>query len=628
MVAELRGSADQLSNTDARIEVVEDIAKLLKDVRQSLQGTQTQLSNTLGVLDTTRENLEQMRNDLSHVKTNHEELVMKHIEDKVIDVPVVLQREAPMIQKMLKTADDSTIRAQIAELLRPNTSESEDEQPGLKEYMDVPYANPITQTVEKTVEVPQMQCTDGIVGVPDLTQRRIPTVQTAQRTVKVPKIVPQDMITQRTAEKVVDIPVPRFVEEIIEIFKVFDRDGNGFINAADLRHMMTNLGEKLTDEFLSLMDRKMKETEEELVEAFNVFSQDRVQQRNVEQITQTPAVSLAEKIMERSIEETINIPIPHVMEKTIEGVKLMPQERVQNCTVEQFIDMPVMMQHQVRETVEVPQTQFIDKAVDVPVIEQRQVPIVRKVQKTVEVPQTQFINKVVDVPVHMQRPVPAVQVVQKTAEATRIQFIDRTVDIPAVQHRQVPTVQTVQKTVEIPQIASPAENDHLIQEAELENHRTAMRKTSIVKEMRSKFEVGHTNRAHARSWLDKNRWGENTVEVPKVQYIDKVADISLDVRRQVSTTQAAQHDTQLVDEAVHVPALTHNEIPTVPDDPCLSETADGDRLEHENKKRRLPMPVEAVSESRTDESDFDRFDDLVLPSPEGKDPLREHRLRQ
>ena len=30
------------------------------------------------------------------------------------------------------------------------------------------------------------------------------------------------------------------------------------------------------------------------------------------------------------------------------------------------------------------------------------------------------------------------------------------------------------------------------------------------------------------------------------------------------------------------------------------------------------MPAEAVFESRADESDFDRFDDLVLPSPEGK----------
>jgi calmodulin len=37
-------------------------------------------------------------------------------------------------------------------------------------------------------------------------------------------------------------------EEIREAFKVFDKDGNGFISAAELRHVMTNLGEKLSDE--------------------------------------------------------------------------------------------------------------------------------------------------------------------------------------------------------------------------------------------------------------------------------------------------------------------------------------------------------------------------------------------
>ena len=37
-------------------------------------------------------------------------------------------------------------------------------------------------------------------------------------------------------------------EELMEAFKVFDKDGNGFISAAELRHVMTNLGEKLTED--------------------------------------------------------------------------------------------------------------------------------------------------------------------------------------------------------------------------------------------------------------------------------------------------------------------------------------------------------------------------------------------
>ena len=37
-------------------------------------------------------------------------------------------------------------------------------------------------------------------------------------------------------------------EELKKAFRVFDKDDNGFISAAELRHVMTNLGEKLTDE--------------------------------------------------------------------------------------------------------------------------------------------------------------------------------------------------------------------------------------------------------------------------------------------------------------------------------------------------------------------------------------------
>ncbi|KAL0213495.1 hypothetical protein RCL1_007121 [Eukaryota sp. TZLM3-RCL] len=46
------------------------------------------------------------------------------------------------------------------------------------------------------------------------------------------------------------------VEEIREAFRVFDKDGNGYISAAELRHVMTNLGEKLTDEEIDEMIRE------------------------------------------------------------------------------------------------------------------------------------------------------------------------------------------------------------------------------------------------------------------------------------------------------------------------------------------------------------------------------------
>ncbi len=38
--------------------------------------------------------------------------------------------------------------------------------------------------------------------------------------------------------------------------QVFDRDNNGFISAAELRHVMTSIGEKLTDEEVDEMIRE------------------------------------------------------------------------------------------------------------------------------------------------------------------------------------------------------------------------------------------------------------------------------------------------------------------------------------------------------------------------------------
>ncbi|KAJ3211166.1 hypothetical protein HDU82_006586 [Entophlyctis luteolus] len=79
----------------------------------------------------------------------------------------------------------------------------------------------------------------------------------------------QDMINEVDADGNGTIDFPEFLtmmarkmkdtdseEEIKEAFKVFDKDGNGFISAAELRHVMTNLGEKLTDEEVDEMIRE------------------------------------------------------------------------------------------------------------------------------------------------------------------------------------------------------------------------------------------------------------------------------------------------------------------------------------------------------------------------------------
>merc|ERR1711865_79189 len=70
----------------------------------------------------------------------------------------------------------------------------------------------------------------------------------------------QDMINEVDADGSGTIDFPEFLNlmarKMKEAFKVFDKDGNGFISAAELRHVMTNLGEKLTDEEVDEMIRE------------------------------------------------------------------------------------------------------------------------------------------------------------------------------------------------------------------------------------------------------------------------------------------------------------------------------------------------------------------------------------
>ena len=42
-------------------------------------------------------------------------------------------------------------------------------------------------------------------------------------------------------------------EEIRDAFRVFDRDSNGYVSAAELKHIMTNIGEKLTEQEVNEM---------------------------------------------------------------------------------------------------------------------------------------------------------------------------------------------------------------------------------------------------------------------------------------------------------------------------------------------------------------------------------------
>ena len=128
----------------------------------------------------------------------------------------------------------------------------------------------VPQVVEQIIEVPKMaeQMLDVLV------------LEILEQLVKWPSTISEDRIQERTAERIVDIPVPQDVEELVEVSRV---------------------------------------------------SQDMIQQRSVEQTDETPDFSFAANIIEKLVTQTqgktqqvVNtrvqhvVPLLQIVKKTVE----------------------------------------------------------------------------------------------------------------------------------------------------------------------------------------------------------------------------------------------------------------------------------------------------------------------
>jgi len=48
-------------------------------------------------------------------------------------------------------------------------------------------------------------------------------------------------------QKVTNPPVEK-AEDLREVFRLYDKEGRGFVSVAEMRHLLTSVGEKLTDD--------------------------------------------------------------------------------------------------------------------------------------------------------------------------------------------------------------------------------------------------------------------------------------------------------------------------------------------------------------------------------------------
>jgi len=56
-----------------------------------------------------------------------------------------------------------------------------------------------------------------------------------------------DTLIQLIHEKVTNPPVER-PDDLREVFRLYDKEGRGYVSIAEMRHLLTSVGEKLTDD--------------------------------------------------------------------------------------------------------------------------------------------------------------------------------------------------------------------------------------------------------------------------------------------------------------------------------------------------------------------------------------------
>ena len=124
-------------------------------------------------------------------------------------------------------------------------------------------------------------------------------------------------------------------------------------------------------------------------------------------------------------------------------MKMIPQERVSKRIVKQIMDKPVPQvagaEHQgLKTTKQVVNTSVqhikIPQVSDIPVVAPRQIlPMTQTVQKTTEIPQLQFPDQVVDVPLAFVVLVPQMQVVPETVEISQLDVVEKSAETPEIQ---------------------------------------------------------------------------------------------------------------------------------------------------------------------------------------------------
>ena len=191
---------------------------------------------------------------------------------------------------------------------------------------------------------------------------KIPQVQFLTKVDDMPVVVQRQVSTDQTVQKAMEVPLLQFTDKVVDNPVVVKRQ----ISTATVQKTMETPQSQCIGEMIDVP---------------------------VVSVVQVPRACVVKKTVENPQLQTVEKSAEDPQTQTIQGTQT--SESSGNASFHQAAQAAPRVQ----KIVEMPKVQSSDGEVDMPVVTQRQVPMIPNVQKTVEVPQIQYVDKIVDAPV-------------------------------------------------------------------------------------------------------------------------------------------------------------------------------------------------------------------------------------
>ena len=254
------------------------------------------------------------------------------------------------------------------------------------EQMDVPVPQDVEQIVNVPVGVRQQVLLNGdwvtVTGdVAEYTKKLITSVAWSKRKVNL-TVVPDSQYVESERES-----RTRDACSAVKSMQDWERDVKGLISDL-LNRLQAEAPFQVRNTFYRDEVTSQATEKEEDLEA-DTAKHSSVLETAVSRSTLDGEVSSRDRISQYTIEQTLDVPMPEMVKQLVEVPKTTSQNRIQQRTMKQIVDDPVV------QIVQIPQVHVVEKTAEIPVMTQRQNHMVQTVQMPMETPQLQIVGEIV-----------------------------------------------------------------------------------------------------------------------------------------------------------------------------------------------------------------------------------------